>query len=240
MLNWCVGAVIAVALACAAPGVAGAQGGGERMSELTVRASGRVEAEPDMATITLGVAREAETAEAAVAAMSEAAGAMLAALEAAGLESRDVQTSGLSLQPRWRQYDRAQDRPPEIVGYVASTDVTVRVRDLEALGGLLDTVVGEGANAFRGLSFGLQEPEPVQDAARVEAVREGRARAELLAEAAGVTLGRLISLSEESDARPMPMMRAEMAMSDGAGVPVAQGELVFSATVLMRFEMLQE
>ena len=106
------------------------------------------------------------------------------------------------------------------------------MRDLADLGDVLDAVVKSGANTLGGVSFGLSEPRAAEDAARRAAVEDARARAALYAEAAGVTLGAVQQITEDSFAQPMArMMAAEAAMADAAPPPVAPGELTVSARV---------
>lgn len=202
---------------------------------ISVTGEGRSEAVPDMATVSIGARHEAETAAEALRASSEAVTAVLARLTEAGVDARDVQTSGLNISPRWSP--RYENRPPEIIGFVASNTVTVRVRDLDGLGGLLDVlVVEDGANSLGGISFGLQDPRAAMDAARRAAVADARARAELYAEEAGVSVGAVMSISEMS--RSAPVMRGvmmEAAMASDMPVPVARGELEITAQVQMVF-----
>jgi uncharacterized protein YggE len=205
-------------------------------ARITVTGEGRVAATPDMATLSLGVTSRGETAKAAMDETSAGVAALLEALRAAGIEPRDVQTTGLSLNPVWNSssYDSA---PPKIEGFAASNTVTVRVRALDGLGGLLDTVLETGANTFNGLEFGLAEPEPKRDEARAAAVADARRKAELLAAAAGVTLGPIVTIAEDQgmDA-PQPMFRMEAAMASDA-VPVAAGELTVTARVTIVWEI---
>jgi uncharacterized protein len=201
---------------------------------ISVTGEGRVAVEPDMATLQVGVNRQAATAAEALALTSEAAAAVLARIEEAGIEARDVQTSALTLQPRWERRP-SRDGEMQLVGYEASNILTVRLRELPLLGGLLDATVSDGANTFGGLTFGVTETGPLLDEARVAAVAEAMRKAELLAEAAGVALGPLQSLSEYGDDSPRPpMMRAEMAMDS---VPVAAGEVTYAVTVQMVYSI---
>lgn len=209
-------------------------------ARLTLTGEGQVTATPDMATVTLGVIAEHSEAQEAARLMSEQAGAVLARLEAEGIAATDVQTTGLSLDPRWQERKDVRDGVPEIGTFVASTDVSIRVRDLDRLGGLLDAVVRDGANTLRGISFGLQDPQPLQDKARVAAVADARRRAGLLADAAGVRLGNIRSIDDSGGMQPR-MMRAEMnfAAAD-AGMPVAAGELSLSARVTISWDLLPD
>lgn len=200
---------------------------------ITTNGIGTVETTPDMATLRLGVTHEDKEAAAAMAATSAGVTAVLSRLEAAGIAARDMQTDQLSLQPIWSDYNSNTRDARRITGFLATNMLTVRVRDLDTLGGILDLVIGDGANSFNGLSFGLQEPKPSQDAARADAVKDAIDRAQQLAEAAGVTLGPIQSISEHGGfARPQMM---EMAAARSADVPIASGELTVSAQVNIVF-----
>ncbi|MEM1432089.1 MAG: SIMPL domain-containing protein [Pseudomonadota bacterium] len=225
----CAAALCALALTFA--GTDAAAQGDLAEAQIVVTGEGQVAAAPDMATITLGVQREAGTAQGAVSEMSDAARSVLDAVVAAGVAPADVQTSGLRLSPRFAPQDGPRQGPPEVVGYVAETVVTVRVVDLAGLGGVLDSVVAAGANLFRGLSFGIAEPGPLRDEARQLAVLDGARQAALLAEAANVGLGRLVRIETESAALPPQMMRSDMAMAEMSGVPVSEGEVTLNARV---------
>ncbi len=117
-----------------------------------------------------------------------------------------------------------------MTGYVAAIDLMVRVRDLAALGGVLDAVISDGANAMNGIAFAVAEPAPLEDEARRAAVADARAKAEVLADAAGIALGEVIAI-HEGGATPVPgpVMRS-MAMAESA-VPIAGGEIDVRARV---------
>jgi hypothetical protein len=201
---------------------------------ITVTGEGTVEAKPDMATISLGVTTEGATAAEAMAANSVQLGAVLEQLRASGIEDRDLQTSGLSLSPNWQQPQG--ETTARIVGYLAMNQLTVRVRDLEALGSVLDRTIQDGANTFNGLTFGLADPVPALNEARKRAVADAMARANLLSGAAGVALGPLVSITEGGGrGGPVPMFR--MAAEAASAVPVAAGEISATASVTMVFEL---
>jgi uncharacterized protein YggE len=204
--------------------------------EIVVHGQGSVEQAPDMATITLGSQFAAKQAEDALDQVSEATAPVLETLTGLGVEARDIQTSGLYLNPVWDDsYNRHGGR--NIRGYSAGNTVHIRVRDLDKLGGLLDQVVKDGANTFNGLNFGLQDATDAKNEARRRAVADARAKAELYAEAAGVTLGKIVELTDGATSSPQPvfMERAAMAMSDA--VPIAEGEVSTSARVTITFEI---
>ncbi|MFN3724573.1 MAG: SIMPL domain-containing protein [Paracoccaceae bacterium] len=206
------------------------------VSQITVTGEGVVDGIPDIATLSLGVTTMGDTAAAAMAANTKALSAVMARLKAAGIADRDMQTTNLSINPNWSGYDGGQRQ--RIDGYTASNQLTVRIRALDGLGEVLDAAIQDGANTLNGLSFGLSEPRPAMDAARKAAVEDARARATLLVEAAGVTLGRIMSITEGGGySQPQPMFR-QAADSAGA-VPVAAGEVATSASVTIVFEIAQ-
>jgi uncharacterized protein len=205
---------------------------------ITVTAEGRVESAPDMATITLGVQTQAKTAAAALAENSARLAAVLGRLKAAGIAERDLQTSGLSLGP---QLDYSRDgQAPRVIGYEVSNLLTVRVRDLGLLGGVLDQAVSDGANTFHGLAFGLADPTAALDAARVAAVTEARRKAGMMAGAAGVKLGAVLDMAEQGGMMDQrPMFRGAVAM-EASAVPVQGGEVTYSVSVTVTWALAPE
>lgn len=205
----------------------------EHANVITVTGEATVQAAPDMATLSIGVTTQGDTATAALSANTAAMEAVLARLKAAGIEDRDLQTANLSVNPNYTGYDNGQT--PTIAGYTAGNMLSVRIRSLDGLGAVLDAAVADGANTLNGLSFGLIDPKPRMDEARKAAVADAIARATLLVEAAGARLGPVISISEGGGmgGGPQPMFRADAASA--APVPVAQGEVGVSASVTMVF-----
>lgn len=223
---------LAVALALAAALPAAAE---PPVPQITVTGEGRIERAPDLATVSLGVTTNDPTAAGAMAANTAAVAAVIANLGAAGIADRDIQTTGLSLNPVWTSYDSSV--PPKIDGYSAQNVVTVRIRALDSLGGVLDAAIRDGANTLQGIGFGLAEPDPVMDEARKLAVADAQRRAALLAGAAGVTLGRVLTISDSyGPTVPVPMYRMDAAMS-AAPVPVAGGEIAVVANVTITWEI---
>lgn len=209
---------------------------GQVAGQITVTGEGVVEGVPDMAILSLGVTTQGETAAEAMAANSAALAKVLEKLKASGIEDRDLQTSNLSLNPTWSNYDGSAGQ--KITGYTASNLLSVRVRALPALGGVIDSAISDGANALNGLTFTLSQPRPALDAARMAAVADARAKAELLAAAAGVSLGPILSIAEGGGAPfPGPMFRAEAMLSDAA--PVEPGTVSTTAIVTIVYQIAQ-
>lgn len=198
---------------------------------ITVVGQGRVVVVPDMATVTMGVISEAKTGASAMATNAKTVTFVMAQLAETGIETGDVQTSNLSLSPRWDKRSSSSNESGKIGGFLASNKVTVRVRNLAKLGVVLDAVVQSGANNFNGLHFGLQEPQPVQDAARKAAIEDALRKAQIYVTAAGVTLGDVLTISETSQGGNPVMMGMAADMAQSRAVPVSQGALSIEASV---------
>lgn len=221
-------ASLALALAVAAhPAVAAGTA-----QEITVTGSATVDAVPDVATVTAGVETQAPTAAAALGQNAEAMTAVFAALKAAGVDERDMQTSQLTLNPVFSPDPGASQSAPQVVAYQASNMVTVRVFEISGLGATIDALTNAGANRLYGVSFDVDEPRAALDEARKNAVEDARRKAELLAGAAGVKLGPVIAISEGGGVGPAPL-RAKMDMAMAA--PVAAGTVTLGADVTVVF-----
>ncbi|HEY1069277.1 MAG TPA: SIMPL domain-containing protein [Thermomonas sp.] len=205
---------------------------------LSVSATAEASRTPDVATISTGVVTQAADANAAMRDNAVQMDRMLAALRAAGIAPRDIQTSGINLNP---QYKYAENQPPAIVGYQASNTVNVKVRELAKLGKVLDALVAQGANQINGPSFGIDQPEAALEEARLAAVKKAQAQAQTYARALGLQVKRIVSISEggASLPRPVPMMRAMAADAGFKETAVAPGESSVSVSVEMVFELGQ-
>jgi uncharacterized protein YggE len=193
---------------------------------LNLSAYGEVRATPDMATITFAVVTEAPTAADSMSQNAARMNQVMAALRRAGINERDVQTSGLNLSA---QYDYVENNPPRLRGYQATNQVTVIINDLTKVGSTADAVVGAGVNQISGISFGLKDPSAAENQARQIAVRNLQAKAALYSQALGTPLGGIRSLTEGGGYAPQPPRPMyAMARMEGAAdmTPVSAGELV--------------
>lgn len=202
---------------------------------VAVQAEGKADRAPDVADLSGGVVTT--TAAAAAAAMAENATrmtAVIAAVRKAGVAERDIQTTGLSLQP---QYRYENNRPPVLTGYQVTNAVALRIRKLADTGRLLDALVAAGANQINGPTFRVDAADAALDEARAAAVATARARAELYARAAGLKIKRIVSISESGGEQPRPIMFRQMAAAAPPPPPVAPGEVTLTITVYMVFEL---
>lgn len=211
---------------------------------LSLTGEGTVRAKPDMATLSLGVVAEAATARDALAENTARMAEIIEALRAEGIESRDLQTADFAIDPRYSGPPRNPDLEPfvpKIVGYSVRNTLTVRIRDLERAGQILDKAVTLGANSISGPSFTVADPSALEDLARKAAMRDARRKAVLYAEAAGVTLARILRIDEVGDFSPppMPMARTMKAEAFDAAVPIESGELAMIARVAVSWEIAE-
>ena len=203
-------------------------------TRLDINATGEVTRVPDVAIISAGVVSRSATASAALQDSADRMQRVLGALKRAGVADRDIQTSNVSLNPEYR-YENNQ--PPQLVGYTATNNVSVRFRDIRSSGKILDALVAQGANQSNGPSLTLDKPEAALDEARARAVEIGRARAELYARSLGLRVVRIVSVSDSGGVYapppPVPMM---MARAEKAGTAIEPGEQKLQVNLAMTFE----
>jgi uncharacterized protein YggE len=205
-------------------------------SRLDVTATGEVTRVPDVAIISAGVVTRSATASGAIGDAADRVQRVLAALKRAGVDERDVQTSNISLNPEYRY---VENQPPQLTGYTASNQLTIRFRDIRNSGKILDSLVSQGANQINGPSLTIDKPEAALDEARARAIVTGRARAELYARGLGLRVVRVVSVSESGGYAappPMPPM-AVMEMARAADTKIVPGEQKLQVTLAMTFEL---
>lgn len=213
-----------------------------REAVITVSGEGHAAIAPDMAVVTLAVVQQAKTAQDALDQNNKAMGAVLATLKESGIAERDLQTSGFSVQPQYT-YPNDKDghnQPPVLNGYQVTNGLTVRVRDLSKLGGLLDQAIKLGVNQGGDIQFTNDKPDAVLEEARKKAVADAAAKAKTLTDAAGVKLGRIIAIHEGGVATPpQPYMRAMAAAPMDKAVSIATGENDYNASVSITYSIQQ-
>jgi uncharacterized protein YggE len=206
---------------------------------VTVSAYGESHRPPDMATLSTGVVSLAPDANGAIRRNAEQMSRVMAAIRVAGIAGKDVQTSGVSLNP---DYQYLANRPPRIKGYYASNTVNVTVRDIGSLGGILDALVATGANQINGPTFDIEDKDAVLDNAREKALAQARARADGYAKRLGVRVRRVVSIDESGGrGAPRPMYgraaAVEQASAANASAPIAPGENVLGVGLDVVYEL---
>jgi uncharacterized protein YggE len=244
-----VGAVTAVIalLGAASVGAVGLRGAsaqdgtpvatGETPATVYVNGQGVVTVAPDTASVVVGVNIIEKTLSEAQAKATTQMTAVIDALKGAGIDEKDIQTVNYNVNIL-QNYD-SNGNPATIEGFQVSNQVNVTVRDLDKLGSILDTVVGQGANAIYGISFFVDDPSAAASQARALAVQNAKQKADELAAAAGMTVGRIISISETYSPSPMPVAygRAEAA-NDAVAVPIQAGTTAITVDVQVTYELV--
>jgi uncharacterized protein YggE len=232
---------LGLALCAAAPTAAAAQAVQAPMpaiagTRLEVSATGEATRVPDLAIISAGVVTRQATATAAIQENATRMDRVLSALKRAGIEERDVQTSSINLNPEYRYQE---NRAPQLVGYNASNQVSIRFRDIRNTGKILDALVAEGANQINGPTLTIDKPEAALDEARLKALAAGRARADVYARALGKRVARIVSISESGGSSPipppMPMMME--ARAQGGDSKILPGEQKLQVTLSIVFDL---
>ena len=201
---------------------------------ISLSATGQVKVEPDMAMISTGVTSEGETARQALTQNSTAMTAVINGLKADGIDARDIQTTNFSVSPR---YQRFKDRRPAVItGYTVTNSVHITVRDLTALGRILDKVVTLGSNQIGGIQFTVSNSDELKDAARKQAIASALRKARLMANAAGAKIGQVLKIIEQSHSySPRPVMRRAMSQIEAA--PIEAGSQTLSVSVEVTWEL---
>ena len=236
-------AALLAVTACLVSGVPLAFAGEDPAPRILVAGEGNVEIAPDMAVLNLSVMRQASTARAALTANSAAMAKVLDAMAALGIAKRDLQTSTFNIQPRYTNPPRQNSgatEAPKLVGYTVRNAVTVRVRDISRVGDVLDTSVTLGVNDGGGIEFTNNDPSAAITEARRAAMEKAMSKAQTLAKAAGVRVGKVLEISEQHHSpRPMPMAR--MTMYDKAeSVPIAAGTNSYKVIVNVTLAIKQQ
>jgi uncharacterized protein YggE len=230
-------ALISAALllaACNSGGPTYISAGDAPQARLDVSATGTADAAPDRATVSAGVVQQGKTAREAMFGNATLMTAVFDELEAAGIPKSGITTSQLSLKP---QYDYRDRNKPTIKGYEARNTVTVKSDDIEQVGPMLDALVRAGVNNINQVQFSVKDPKNALDKAREDAIKEAREKAENMAKAAGVKLGPLLSMTENSGGfNPPPIYaRSGFAASESANTPISAGDQTMSVSVNLSY-----
>ncbi|MXV73783.1 DUF541 domain-containing protein [Candidatus Poribacteria bacterium] len=205
-----------------------------------VTGNGSVTGEPDIARLNLGVSVEKETVEEAREAAASAMTAVIDSLKANDIAENDIQTENFSIYP---QYDYTEEGRV-LRGYRVNNTVSAKVQDLESLSDIIDDATAAGGDivVVNNIQFMIEDPTPLQAQARALAVKNAEAKAQTLAEASGVTLGKPITITETSHASGPPIAYAEAAEfaadeSARSSTPIQAGELTITINVTIVYEI---
>ena len=209
---------------------------------VTLNITESVEAAPDIATVGTGVETRALTARDAMTANATQMDRLIAALSKAGVERKDLQTSGIRLNA---QYDYSARNPdgsqatPKFIGYEAANQLSITVRDVKALGDLLDRMVAAGATSINGPTFSIDDPAPLLVQARGQALKSAKAQADFYAQQSGYRSVRLIAINEASygGGAPMPIIQTRMSADMAKSTPIEPGQVSASVSLTVQYAM---
>ena len=209
----------------------------EAVSEgITALGHGEVKAKPDIALVTITVTTQSANQAEAVRQNAVQTTAVLTALHKVPIADKDIETQSYTVQP---QYDY-KPSPPVLTGYQVQNSVQATVRDLTKVGLVIDTATAGGASEIGGISFDLSDRAQMQAQALAHAVAYAKLKADVMATAAGVNLGRLLSITEGSSAppiRPVFAMRAMKAAEDAPETPINDQQITISADATLVYAM---
>jgi hypothetical protein len=202
---------------------------------ISLAASGVVKTAPDVVEISAGVTSEAPSARAALDKNTQAMSKVVEMLKGEGIEAKDIQTANFSIGPVYEQ--KEDGKPPVVTGYRVTNQVRITLRDIGKLGAILDKVVSLGANQIDSIEFGLAKPEALKDEARKLAVKNVTDNAKLYAEAAGVSLGQILSITEEESIYQPQFSQAGARMEAAKAVPIEAGTAAVEVRVRVSWEI---
>lgn len=188
----------------------------QKSTTFDVTGEGKVTVIPDVALITVGVLANGSTVKAAQDQMNAAINKVSGGIKNLGVESKDIETTNYNINP---EYDYSAGSQ-KIKGYSASTNLSIKVRQIEKANAVIDSATANGANQVGGISFDVLDKTKIEDEARMKAVAQAKKKASQAAKIAGFKLGRIVNYSENQagDIRPIPMMAFAEAKA-GGGVP---------------------
>lgn len=203
----------------------------------TVTGVGTVSVKPDIATVSVGVQATGTTVKEIQDNLNKNINAVSAAIKKLGIDEKDIKTSNYNMYP---DYDYTSSRQ-KITGYQASSNLTIKVRDIEKANSVVDAATTAGANTVGGISFDVDDKTKAENDARKLAVADAKAKAGQAAQTAGFSLGKIINYQESTNnMRPIPMYaKADMAVGLGAGAPTElnTGSTDITITVTLSYEV---
>lgn len=208
----------------------------QKTDTFSVSGEGKATVVPDIAVVNAGVSTQATTVKAAQDQLNKAINAVSDTVKKVGIDAKDIQTTGYNILPMY-DYNNGRQR---ITGYQASSNLTIRVRDMEKANSVIDAATAAGANQVGGVSFDVSDKTKAQNEAREKAVAEAKQKARDAARIAGFTLGRIINYSENfgGEPRPIPLMaKAEGLGSAGVPTQIEPGSSEITVTATLSFEI---
>ncbi len=205
-------------------------------ADISVSGTGTISATPDVAYISVGVVTENADAGKALAENNSRMERAFKLLDERGIKKSELQTSRFSIEPRFLNPKSGDQGGVKLSGYVVTNQLTVTVYDKSLVGQIINDLTKDGVNRIDGIVFGIRDREALQDKARLLAIQDARKKAEQMAAALDITVGKVKEVSE-GGFRPMPEMTYQARMLDASSTPVAEGEKKIVSQVHVVFEV---
>jgi uncharacterized protein YggE len=206
--------------------------------QLTLHGTGRADAPPDLLTVVVAVDVSGPTAKAALDDNNAKTAALTTAFTTGGVAAKDVQTSGLTIEP---EYSFPRNQPPKLTGYHVTDQITAKLRDLGKAGGVIDAAASAAGDAIRinSLMFSIEDPSALHDQARANAVRSVVQQAKATAGAADQHLGRICSIRDDAPTPTAPGFETRTSLSSdaAAAVPISPGSVETDSTVTVVYAL---
>ena len=209
----------------------------QKSDTFNVTGEGSVDVPPDIAIVSAGVQVDGPTVKAAQSGLNTKINAVSAAVKNVGVADGDIKTTNYSIYP---QYDYSVGNRQRITGYSASSNLTIKIRDIDRTNDVIDGAAAAGANQVSGISFDVDDKDKAMSDARTKAVADAKAKAQAAASAAGFRIGRIINYSEGTSGGVQPplLMRADAAMEKTVATSVEPGTNEIKITVTLSYEIL--
>lgn len=205
--------------------------------EISVSGQGKIYAKPDVAVLVLGVKSSAVKVSDIVGDNTNKMNKIIADVKALGVDEKDIQTTQYSIVP---DYNWTEDKGRIFEGYILTQQITVKIRDFDKIGSILDKATAEGANEVGDLQFTIDNPEAVQAQAREKAITQAKEKAQTLAKQSGLKITKLINVSEGYQYAPQPMYGkgGGVAMESVSAAPqIEAGQMEIDSTVTLTYRV---
>ena len=202
-------------------------------NQMTVTGSATIQTPPDTAIAQIGVQTIGEEVDPVIAENNKKAEEIISSITSLGVDKKDIQTVSFNIYPL-RDYNKD---PNKIVGFQVDNIISVRFRNLNIIGKGLQAAISAGANNINSLNFTVDNPEPIRNEARTLAIQDARKKAESMAQAAGIELGKIVNVIELSSYSPIISRVDYDKAAAEAAVPVESGELSLTVQVQLVFEL---
>ena len=211
-----------------------------RGEPMVVTGEGKIAVVPDIAKVSAGIEEQGQTPKQVQDSANKKSQSLVAALKKLGIEDKDIKTSSYNIYPQ----SDYQANPPNITGYRVSVDYQITVRKIDNINTIMTAVTANGANLVSGVSFDLSDEAKSKalDEARIDAVKAAKENAQSLARASGITLGKVINVTESQNGGPRPIFMADKAVGLGGETPVSEpdiqpGQTEINITVSLSYEV---